>query len=170
MCTSWLGNVGLRWKKKKFARNWLKFCMIVYDTILSIHAKNCSENYFKRRFYGTAWSRCAHFCHHGLILALARQGLGGEKKKVARNWLKFCMIVYGTILSIHAKNCSENSFKRSFYGTAWSRCAHFCHHGLIFGLGGQKKKKFSELSQILHGSLWPHCKHSRKKSWPNSLK
>ena len=98
------------------------------------------------------------------------KALVGKKKKVARNWLKFCMIVYDTILSIHAKNCSENSFKRSFYGTAWSRCAHFCHHGLIFGLGGQKKKKFSELSQILHGSLWPHCKHSRKKSWPNSLK
>jgi hypothetical protein len=55
----------------------------------------------------------------GLILALARQGLGGEKKKISRNWLKFCMIVYDTILSIHAKNCSENSFKRSFYGTAW---------------------------------------------------
>jgi len=133
-------------KKKNFARNWLKFCMIVHDTILSIHAKNCSEKSFKRSFYGTAWARCAHFCHHVLILALARQGLGGEKKKIARNWLKFCMIVHDTILSIHAKNCSENSFKRSFYATAWSRCAHFCHHGLILalarqGLGGEKKKK-----------------------------
>jgi hypothetical protein len=55
--------------------------MIVYDTILGIHAKNGTENSFKRSFYGTAWYKCAHFGHHGLILALARQGLGGEKKK-----------------------------------------------------------------------------------------
>jgi hypothetical protein len=27
------------------------------------------------------------------------------------------MIVYDTILGIHAKNGTENSFKRSFYGT-----------------------------------------------------
>ena len=86
-------------KKKKVARNWLKFCMIVYDTILSIHAKNCSENSFKRSFYGTAWSRCAHFFHHGLIF-----GLGGQKKKSSQNCLKFCMVVCGLIVSILAKN------------------------------------------------------------------
>jgi hypothetical protein len=54
VCTSWVGNVGLR-GKKKFARNWLKFFMVVYDTILGIHAKNGTENYFKRSFYGMAW-------------------------------------------------------------------------------------------------------------------
>jgi hypothetical protein len=43
----------------------------------------------------------------------------GEKKKFARNWLKYFMVVYDTILGIHAKNGTENSFKRSFYGTAW---------------------------------------------------
>ena len=92
----------------------------------------------------------------------------GKKKKFDRNWLKFCMIVYDTILRIHAKNCSENSLKRSFYGTAWSRCAHFCHHGLILalarqGLGGEKKKSCSELAQILHDSLWHYSKHPCKK-------
>src|SRR5579862_8657206 len=82
-------------------------------------------------------------------------GLGKKKKKVARNFLKFCMEVYNPILSTSGKDVEKiptnEVFMRWCLGVGKPR-AHF-------GLGRttlaseKKKKSCSEFSQILHGGL-----------------
>jgi hypothetical protein len=110
-------------KKKKVARNFLKFCMEVYNLILSNSARG-GVKIRKNEVYGLVLSfwpwRCTFCPWRGLSLALvlhvlplawAEFGLGcatlaseTEKKKVARNFLKFCMEVYNLILSNSARD------------------------------------------------------------------
>ena len=101
-----------------------------------------------KKFSQTKFSR-AHFGLGRATLASA------EKKKVARNFLKFCMEVYNPILSTSGKDLEKipknEVFMRWCLGVGKPR-AHF-------GLGratlasGKKKKSCSEVSQILHGGL-----------------
>jgi hypothetical protein len=95
-------------KKKKVARNFLKFCMEVYNLILSTSGKDLEKiptnEVFMRWCLGVGKPR-AHFGLGVLNLALAVQRWPRKKKKkVARNFLKFCMEVYNLILSTSGKD------------------------------------------------------------------
>src|SRR5579862_7208675 len=68
-----------------------------------------------------------------------------KKKKVAPNFLKFCMEVYNLILSTSGKDLEKIPTNEVFTCTFWPRP---CNVGL-----GKKKQSCSEFSQILHGGL-----------------
>src|SRR5579862_9796478 len=122
-----------RWprkKKKKVARNFLKFCMEVYNLILSTSGKDLEKIPTNEVFTCTfsPWP--------------CNVGLGKKKKKVARNFLKFCMEVYNLILRTSGKDLEKiptnEVFMRWCLGVGKPR-AHF-------GLGratlaSEKKKK-----------------------------
>ena len=116
--------------------------MEVYNPILSSSGKNLEKiaknEVFMRWCLGVGKPR-AHFGLGRATLASA------EKKKVARNFLKFCMEVYNPILSTSGKDLEKIPTNEVFTCTFWPWP---CNVGL-----GKKKKSCSEFSQILHGGL-----------------
>ena len=139
----WPWNVGLvKKKKKKGARNLLKFYMEAYNLILSNSAKNGRKIHKNEVFSLVLRFRpwpCAHF---GL-------GMGSRVHTLALAWAAVC-----TLWPWH----------RQAMCTLWpwhgqAMCTLWPWHGLILALAVQrwlrkkKKKSFSEFAQILHGSL-----------------
>jgi hypothetical protein len=215
-------------KKKKVARNFLKFCMEVYNLILRTSGKYLEKiptnEVFMRWCLGVGkprahfglgvgkpracfglgvgklvpwcgqaarvgalvWASCTRWCLGvgtlvpwcgkprarfalGVGKPRAHFGLGRatlasekKKKKVARNFLKFCMEVYNLIISTSGKDLEKiptnEVFMRWCLGVGKPR-AHFGLGVLNLALAVQrwprkkKKKSCSEFSQILHGGL-----------------